>query len=107
MTASRNRLPNRRASETFELECAGLRYTCTVSRFADGRISELFLQNHKNNSGADTAARESAIAFSFAAQHGADAESIRKALPRDSQGRPNGPLAAALDIIAAELGCVP
>jgi len=96
----RIRLPNRRLSETFGLEVAGLKYTATVSRFADGRIGELFLGNHKSNSAADTNARDAAIAFSFAVQHGADAESIRRALCRDSQGRPQGPLAAALDLIA-------
>lgn len=100
MTAARERLPNRRPSETFSLECAGLKYTATVSRFDDGRIGELFLSNHKNNSGADTNARDAAIAFSFAVQHGADAEAIRRALCRDSQGRASGPLGAALDMIA-------
>ena len=72
MTSIRQRLPNRRASKTFDIEIAGLRYTATVSRFAAGGIGELFLSNHKNNSGADTAARDAAIAFSFAVQHGAD-----------------------------------
>jgi hypothetical protein len=100
MTAVRERLPNRRASTTFEVEVAGLKYTATVSRFADGRIGELFLSNHKNNSGADTNARDAAIAFSFAVQHGADAEAIRRALCRDAKGNASGPLGAALDIIA-------
>ena len=50
----RERLPNRRAAETFEVEVNGLRYTATVGRFADGRIGELFLANHKSNSQADT-----------------------------------------------------
>ncbi|HEX9324144.1 MAG TPA: hypothetical protein VF913_18800 [Xanthobacteraceae bacterium] len=40
---TREPLPNRRASETFNLEVYGLRYTCTVSRFSDGRIAEIFL----------------------------------------------------------------
>jgi hypothetical protein len=100
MTPTRERLANRRASETFELTVAGLRYTATVSRFPDGRIGELFLSNHKSNSAADTNARDSAIVFSIALQFGADLESIRKALCRDSHGRPSGPLAAALDRIA-------
>jgi hypothetical protein len=43
------------------------------------------------------------IAFSFAVQHGADIETIRRALCRDSQGRASGPLAAALDRIATGL----
>jgi hypothetical protein len=102
MTTVRERLPNRRASTIFEVEVAGLKYTATVSRFADGRIGELFLSNHKNNSGADTNARDAAIAFSFAVQHGADPEAIRRALCRDAKGNASGPLGAALDIIAAE-----
>jgi hypothetical protein len=61
----------------------------------------LFLSNHKNNSGADTNARDAAIAFSFAVQHGADPEAIRRALCRDAKGNASGPLGAALDAIAA------
>jgi hypothetical protein len=99
MTA-RERLPNRRDSVSFTFECNGLRYTATVSRFPDGRIGELFLSNHKSNSGADTNARDSAIAFSIAVQHGADPEVIRRALCRDSNGRASGPLGMALDLIA-------
>jgi hypothetical protein len=99
----RARLPNRRASEIFDLEVGGLTYTVSISRFADGRIGKLFLNNHKSNSAADTNARDSAIAFSFGVQHGADAEAIRRALSRDEQGRALGPLGVALDIIAGEI----
>ena len=95
----RHRLPNRRASETFNLEVQGLAYVCTFSRFPDGRISELFLSNHKTNSSADVNARDAAITFSIAVQHGADPEIIRRALCRDGNGRASGPLAAALDRI--------
>jgi hypothetical protein len=45
---ARRRLPNRRASESFVFELEGLRFTATVSRFDDGRVSELFLNNHKH-----------------------------------------------------------
>jgi hypothetical protein len=96
---SRNRLPNRRPAESFELEVQGLRYTATVGHFPDGTIGELFLSNHKSSSSADTAARDSAIVLSIALQHGADLETIRRALCRDSRGRPSGPLGAALDLI--------
>ena len=96
---NRERLPNRRLAETFEIEVGGLRYTATASRFADGRIGELFLTNHKSNSNADTAARDAAIAFSFAVQHGADPRAICRALCRDSNDRASGPLGAALDFL--------
>ena len=97
---TRERLPDRRPAETFELVAGGLKYVFTVGRFADGRIGELFLGNHKSNSAADTSARDAAITFSIAIQHGADPETIRKALCRDSHGRPSGPLGAALDLLA-------
>jgi hypothetical protein len=96
----RQRLPDRRASETFALECAGLRYTATVSRFGDGRLAEIFLTNHKAGSAADTAARDAAITCSIALQFGADIETIRKALCRDARGNANGALGVALDMLS-------
>jgi len=97
---NRRRLTDRRLAETFELEVGGQRYSCTVGRFPDNSIGELFLNNSKSSSTADTNARDSAIVFSFAVQHGADPEAIRRALSRDSQGRATGPLGTALDHIA-------
>jgi hypothetical protein len=96
---TRERLPNRRTSEFFDFTSMGMRLTASVSRYPDGRISELFLDNHKPGSAIGTLVRDLAIVFSFAVQHGADAETIRRALCRDSQGRSLGPLAEALDRI--------
>jgi hypothetical protein len=95
MFVARQRLENRRL-----LEVAGLRYVATIGRFADGRVAEIFLSNHRVNSAADTNARDSAIVCSIALQFGADLEGIRKALCRDCHGRASGPLGAALDAIA-------
>jgi hypothetical protein len=99
---ARHRLPDRRAGESFTFELNGLRFTATVSRFADGRPAELFLNNHKAGNQSDTNARDAAIVFSFAIQHGADPDTIRRALCRDSQGNPLGPLGQALDLIIRE-----
>ena len=97
---NRRRLTDRRLAETFELEVGGQRYSCTVGRFPDNSIGELFLNNSKTNNAADTNARDAAITFSIAVQHGADPEVVRRALCRDGQGRAMGPLAAALDLLA-------
>jgi hypothetical protein len=99
---TRTRLPNRRASETFDITAGGLNYRATVSRFVDGRVAELFITNHKVGSHADTAAKDSAVVCSIALQFGVPLEVIRHALMRDSQGRPNGPLGVALDLLAAD-----
>jgi hypothetical protein len=101
---TRERLPDRRASELFEFESMGLQFTASVSSYDDGRIAELFIDNHKAGSAIGTIVRDLAIAFSFAMQHGANVEAIRAALCRDSQGRPLGPLGAALDYLLAKAG---
>ena len=97
---TRIRLVNRRPALTFDFEIGGLNYTATVGHFNDGRVAEIFLSNPKVNSAADVNARDAAIAVSIALQCGAEFETIRRALCRDSHGRASGPLAAVLDIIA-------
>jgi hypothetical protein len=101
MTA-RERLPNRRYSESFTFELSGLHFTATVSRYSDGRIGELFLNNHKSGNQSDTNARDGAILLSFALQHGADINAIRKALCRDGAGHPLSPIGKALDLLAGD-----
>ena len=96
---TRMRLPNRRPAETFDLQAGGLGYTCTIGRFPDGRLAEIFLANHRRDSDADTAARDSAIVCSLALQHGIDPEVVRRGLCRDADGRARGPLGVALDLI--------
>jgi hypothetical protein len=104
MTAARTRLPNRRACETFEITAGGLNYRATIGRLDDGQVAEIFLSNHKVGSQADTAAKDSAVVCSIALQFGVPLEVIRRALMRDGQGRPSGPLGVALDVLAAEEG---
>ena len=96
MTA-RRRLPNRRASESFEIDAQGLAFTATVSRFDDGGVAEIFLQNHKAGSAAGINAADSAVVASIALQYGVPLDVIRRALMRDSHGRASGPLGVALD----------
>ena len=99
MTAARQRLPDRRLSESFGFTCGGMAYVATVSRFDDGRLAEIFLTNHKVGSAAETAARDSAVVASIAMQHGVDVDTLRRALLRDAHGQPSGPLGVALDLI--------
>jgi hypothetical protein len=104
MTAQRERLPNRRPSTVFDFEVGGLRYSATLSRFGDGRIAEIFLQNHKVGSQSDTNARDAALAASLAFQHGCTLDVLRGALLRDVRGRATTPLGVALDLVAEREG---
>src|SRR5262249_7260769 len=98
----RERLQNRRASETFAFACNGLNYVATVSRFADRRLAEIFLGNAKVGSHSDAAAKDSAVVASIALQYGALADVIRKALLRDPHGVASSPLGTALDLLLAD-----
>jgi hypothetical protein len=86
--SERERLPNRRASETFNLEHAAMKYTVTISRFADGRVGEAFIANHKRGNASDVAARDCGILISLCLQFGCPLETIGRALSRNSDGRP-------------------
>jgi hypothetical protein len=100
---TRRKLPNRRRAETRNIKPHdGLAYTATFGHFADGSVGEIFLQNHKPGSQADSNARDSAVAASLALQYGCPLEVLRNALLRDAHGRPSTPLGAALDAIAGE-----
>jgi hypothetical protein len=100
--ATRNRLPNRRGSETFDFICGGFHCVATVSFFADGGPGEIFIVNGKAGSGTDTAAKDSAVVASLALQYGIPVDVIRHALLRDARGVANSPLGVALDLIAGQ-----
>jgi ribonucleoside-diphosphate reductase alpha chain len=101
---ARKRLPDRRDSELINFESGGMRFTASVSRYPDGSIGELFLDNHKQGSAIGTLVRDMAIVLSLAVQHGADVETIRNALCRDGNGRALGPLGEILDLLEHDGG---
>lgn len=103
MTA-RERLPDRRFSETFAVQADTLFYRATVSFFPDGRPGEIFLTGNKAGSPADAAARDAAIAASFALQFGCPLDDLRSALTRDGNGTASSVLGAALDLIEVTEG---
>jgi hypothetical protein len=98
---ARERLPNRRAAETFDLDVGGLKFSATLGFYPDGRVGEVFIVNHKAGSEAGIMACDAAIAASIALQHGAPLEVLRHAVRRDAQGRALSPLGAALDLAEA------
>lgn len=102
MIAARERLSDRRASEQIAFVCGGFKFVATISRFPDGRLAEIFLTNGKCGSDSDVSARDAAVVCSIALQFGAPLDVIRKALMRDSQGRPGGPLGVVLDLLACK-----
>lgn len=110
MTAdtTRERLPNRRPSETisFTVQRDGvppIPYTATVGYRMDGRVAEFFLRSGRVGSDVAIQTNETAIAVSMALQHGCDLETLRKAMPRTNDGRPEGAIGTLLDILANDM----
>ena len=97
---TRERLANRRASESLSFEHNDHKFVATISRFADGRLGEIFISNGHIGSDTDVAARDSAVVSSIALQHGVPVQTIQHALLRGSRGVASSPLGAALDVLA-------
>jgi hypothetical protein len=97
--ANRQRLPNRRLAETFDIEVAGLRHKVTAGYFPDGSLSEVFISNHKAGNASDVAARDAGILLSLCLQHGCSVETIARALSRNSDGSASGVVGAVIDKI--------
>jgi ribonucleoside-diphosphate reductase alpha chain len=102
MHGVRERLPNRRPAETFDIAVGGLRYTTTLGFYATGKLGEIFLVGLKAGSATDTVARDSAVLASLALQAGILPEALLHALVKDSAGRAMSPIGVVLETIVGE-----
>jgi hypothetical protein len=84
---TRRILPQRRASETFDLDFGGLSkaHTVTVGFYEDGSVGEIFINGGKSGEHLQAIARDAAVVLSLALQYGADLENIKNAITRDGQ----------------------
>ncbi|MBZ8133246.1 hypothetical protein [Afifella sp. IM 167] len=105
---TREALPDRRASERlpFTVSRAGVpprRFEATIGFYPDGRVGEVFVAaaGGKAGSDMDIVLHDSAIALSFALQHGARLDEMRETFARDASGTPEGPLGALVEILCA------
>jgi hypothetical protein len=99
MTAHRKPLPQRRASETFELRHGNHRGTfqVTIGYYPDGSIGEVFVSGAKAGSEVEAVARDSAVLLSIAVQFGVPLEIIRHAITREANGAPSTIIGAVID----------
>lgn len=102
MTAARKHLPQRRYSEQFSLRHWNMEYDIGVGRYDEGPIGELFINCGKSGDQAETLAKDSAVILSISLQYGVPIEAFAKAIQRDADGKPTGPIGAILDRLASE-----
>jgi len=97
-------LPQRRRSDTFEVEFGGFNrtHTITVGYYDDGSIGEVFITGGKSGEQLEAIARDGAVLLSLALQHGVSIDTISHAITRDSQGQPQTIVGAVVDRLRAE-----
>lgn len=102
--SSRRRLPNRRQSDTFELEFRGRPFAISIGRQPNSsEPAEIFIHPHKVASDASDDARDIAVLLSIAMQYGVPLESMRDAVCRFDDGSPAGLAGAVLDRLCGEV----
>ena len=79
MTARRDLLPNRRASQPFGFEHRGVRHTATISVLPNGRLAEIFIDSLKPSAIAEHA-NHAAVLASLLLQNGVTAAVIRHSI---------------------------
>lgn len=101
---TREPLPLRRRSETFELPFGGLResHVITIGFYDDGRIGEVFINGGKSGEMVEAIARDSAVILSMALQNGVPLADIARAITRDGQGMPQSVVGVVIDLVTRE-----
>ena len=98
--ALRERLPDRRESETYDVHFGGKRFHVTLGRYPDGRPAEVFLHGHKVGSDLDLLFDDVAVLFSRLLQHGDTPDALAAGLGRLGDGQAP---ASLLGTVAAAL----
>jgi len=98
----RQRLADRRASETFGIEHDRVRFTVSYGRDNNGQIKEVFINGGKIGSGIEVMINDAATIISVALQFGVMPKELLKSMRRDPNGRPASPIGIILtDMVKA------
>ena len=99
----RRSLPQRRASETFDLRFWNQLFTVSVGFYADGTPGEVFIDGFKTGNDIQSIARDAGVLLSLALQDGVSPERIHHAVTRSASEEPASILGAVVDCISTNL----
>ena len=104
---ARKKLPNRRPSETFELEYGGVSFYATVGYNAVGEPKEVFVNARKQGSMMDASLADAAVLVSRHLQSGTTAAELAGSVSRSGgtlshATEPASPIAVIVDLLATE-----
>lgn len=93
-------LPLRRAHEAFHFWHWQQKFIAGIGRATpNAPISEVWINTGKSGTQAETLARDSAVLISLGLQYGVPLAAMQKAIMRDADGQPSGPIGKLLDLI--------
>lgn len=93
-------LPLRRAHEVFDFWHWGRKFVAGIGRASEGDpIREVWINTGRTGEQAETLARDSAVLISLGLQYGVPLSAMRRAIMRDLDGQPSGPIGKLLDMI--------
>src|SRR4051812_3873062 len=98
---TRERLPNRRAAETVELEHNGSRFTVTIGFYPDGRPGEVFTHGARSGSNLDALLADACVVVSCLIQHGVEPRDLATSMGRLGNAEPASVIGAVIDLVAA------
>ena len=98
---TRQRLPNRRAAETVELEHSGSRFTVTIGFYPDGRPGEVFTHGARSGSNMDALLADACVVVSCLIQHGVEPRELAASMGRLGNSEPASIIGAVVDLTAA------
>ena len=100
---SRERLPDRRQSETLDLRHGGRRYHLTVGEYPDGRPGEVFIHGAKPGSDTDLLCDDIGVLISRLLQHGDDPGALAAGLGKLGNGQgPASLIGAIVGVVAVK-----
>ena len=98
---TRQRLPDRRPSETADLDFNGACYAVTFGYFPDGRPGEVFTGDAKAGSSMEAVLDDACILVSLLLQHGVGPAALAKTMGRLGDGTaPASVIGAIVDLLA-------
>jgi hypothetical protein len=98
---TRQRLPDRRAAETIQLEHGGQRFTVTVGFYPDGRPGEVFTHGIRTGSTLDALLADACVVVSCLIQHGVEPRDLASSMGRLGNAEAASVIGAVVDLVAA------
>src|SRR3954451_20621656 len=98
---SRQRLPDRRAAATVDLEHGASRFTVTIGFYPDGRPGEVFTHGIRTGSGLDAILADACVVVSWLIQRGVELRDLASSMGRLGSAEPASIIGAVIDLAAA------